>query len=282
MEHTIPKLSNAPDQIAVGWWTGLTRRRINLIHLTKKINMGGNVMTIKSVKQENKATTIGKLTRVKAVHPIEKIPLSRSDAKTVNKLEKYFTLPRLLINLLESSPNTLTSEFDAKLFLLTKINEIKHLINFRDPETLNGFIALWIKKNPVIDRLSFSGGCSIQNGSLSIFTPEMGSLAIADPNKLQTKRKDWKMWLPNFDIVQNDGRFHVEIPYIQGSHKPQNPPTSDPFFGLGAGAIELFKAFDWALQQQEKISRALVIADSSRLEGRSVQGGAPSLGKHRR
>lgn len=239
-------------------------------------------MAIRSIKQGGKAIAIGKLTRVRAVHPIEKIPLSRSDAKTVNKLEKYFTLPRLLINLLESSPNTLTSELDAKLFLLTKIKEIKHLINFRDPEILNGFIALWLKKNPVTDRLSFAGGCSIQNDSLAIFTPEIGSLAIADPNKLQTKRKDWKMWLPNFDIVRNDGRFHVEIPYIQSPHKLQNLATSDPFFGLGAGAIELFKAFDWALQQQEKINKALVITDSSRLEGRSLQGGAPSLGKRRR
>jgi len=239
-------------------------------------------MIIRNSKPENKTITIGKLTRVKVAHAIEKIPLSQSDTKTIDKLEKYFTLPRLLIHLLESSPNTLKSELDAKLFLLTKIKEIKHLINFRDPETLNGFITLWLKKNPVIDRLSFSGGCSIQNDSIAVFTPEMGSLAIADPNKLQVKRKDWKMWLPNFDIVQNEGRFHVEIPYIQGAHKPQKPPTSDPFFGLGAGAIELFRAFDWALQQQEKINKALVITDSSKLEGRSVQGGAPSLGKRHR
>lgn len=238
-------------------------------------------IAIKNIDGEDNTVRTGRFNRVKAPHEVEKISLSRTDFKTMSKLEKYFSLPRLLNGLLQLSPKELTSELEAKFFLLTKINEIKHLINFRNPEILNGFIALWFKKSPVTDRLSFSTGCSIQNDSCKIFIPQMGPLEIEDQSKLQAKRKGWKMWRPNFDIVQENGRFYVEIPYISRNHQSQMPKPIDPFFGLGVGAIELFNAFDWALQQQEKIARAMVITDSSRLEGRSVRGGAPSLGKHR-
>jgi hypothetical protein len=233
-------------------------------------------------KRQKSRIGFKKIIPVKPSIKIEKFLLSENDTDTVFKLSKCFILPKILSNILDSSPNKLQTKLDAKFFLLTKIREIKHLINFQDPEVINDFISLWFEKNTsVLNRLSFEGGCTINKNFEKVYIPEIGSLKIAQPEKLKTLSKSWRHYIQNFDIQNSDNKYYVYISYIPTIFENNKISTSHTFFGKGIRAKEFFKACDWAFQEQEKINQAMKITNFKDLSGWGLQGGAPTLGKRR-
>lgn len=223
---------------------------------------------------------------------VERVPLSK-DSKTTSKLDSFFMLPKTLANILESSENELTNLSSAKLFLLSKLNELLPALTVRDREqsidAINNFVSLWLSSHQAATRLSFEVGCSIKLDCSFVWLPELQNIGLANPAAfLQKWRSNWTRYLNNFDLISSQEGYFVEIQFVQkntpdNANKPITKKTnsSGTKFGGGVRANELFRALKLCRIELDKIGRAYVKPDFGALNGRPIQGGLPSLGRRR-
>jgi len=229
--------------------------------------------------------------KLETIH-IEQVALS-SDRKTRDKLVSLFLLPKILAGILETSGNELTDIFSAKLFLLSRLNELLPALMARDRnksiEVINNFVALWLSSRQAASRLSFEDGCTINRDCTFIWLPEIKALNLANPGTLQKKwHSNWGNYLPKFDLVDSPDGFFVEIPFSVKSVAKKNnklevrkPKPQATKFGSGVSVKEFFNALKMHRMELDRVARAYVKPDFGALSGHQVQGGLPSLGKRR-
>lgn len=205
---------------------------------------------------------------------------NRQDAQ--NLLTFLFELPEKVFNILNTYPEKLDARESAKIYLLTKLKDIKHLL-VSDIDSLNDLIDSWLEKKHVYNRLSFEESCIISENCKFITIPTIGRISFKDPSLVRQIKKSWKFPKPGFDLVLQDKRIFLEVIYIPNNQTEasshQNIKTHINEFGWGAKAKQLFKAFGIVDKQNIAAAKNLSVVDWNRLEGKSVPGGAPTLSK---
>lgn len=233
---------------------------------------------------------------------IERIALA-NDHRTQSKLKSIFLLQKTLAVVLESSPIEITDVLKAKLYLLSRWNEVAHaMIGDKNQSmmALNKFVALWIVSRQVISRISFKGKCSIKGDCTTVWLPTIKELSVAKSDLLKNSRNSYLRYLEDFDLVETDEGFFVEIPFIPKKiqeakigfqlekikQKKAQKKENSTSFGAGISAADWLSEFERALERRDNEtarsytkSRSLNDLNSGYLK--KVQGGLPSLGKNR-
>lgn len=221
---------------------------------------------------------------------VESIVLSK-DSRTRNKLIPLFLLQKILANILETSENKLTKIVDAKLFLLTRINDllptlISHGRN-QSIKAINTFVAQWISSRQAVSRLSFESGCGIKRDCSCVWLPRIDNITLANPSALLKKwDSKWVCYKPEFVLVDSPDGFIIEIPFVvktavkqsniveSGKSNPQSNVSYNDFLR----ALEIHQ------MELDEVARAYSKTDFGKLGlgGWHTQGGLPSLGKKHR
>jgi len=176
----------------------------------------------------------------------ESVMLSKKDSKTQSKLNDLFYSLKTLRTILEASKNKLTKD-DAKLFLLTKINDLDRMPISHDREQLieiiNIFLEEWISSGQAVLRLLFEGDCGIRRDCSYIWLPRIGNITLANPSALLKKwDSEWVCYKPKFVLVDSPDGFIIEIPFVvktavkrsnkAGSWKPNSPRVTTDYSKL--------------------------------------------------
>lgn len=227
----------------------------------------------------------------------------KEDFKTSEKLKLLFLLPDILNTLLTDSKKNLNSISDAKLYLLTKLQELTAFSLLMDKNFLvsqiDAFLKYWLKAKRVPNRFSFHSNCSIKKDCSAVFIDQLGLFSIDDANLLKYKIEyKWIKYHKRFDLVRNNRGFYVEIPYelkiknFEDSRVISEKQYNN--FGQGmeianiniAQEKDILKSFNEYLVFLDKVNKAYSKTAFKNLEetGKtawSVSGGLPSLGKRR-
>ncbi|HEY9268201.1 MAG TPA: hypothetical protein VIO39_01960 [Methylotenera sp.] len=225
---------------------------------------------------------------------IERIALAK-DPRTSAKIDSYFSLPRTLVDILQSSPTEINDLFSAKIYLLKNLSKIKSSIEFNQNiesvySAIEQFITYWLSSKKNITRLSFEDNCTIKADATQVWLPEIGTLNVLNPEDLKHRRvTHWKGYLKKFDLVCVSKGYFIEIPYFPSpkskfsiinspnTNHQQNHEVSN--FGMGLHAINLFRALKQHDIDTRKFAAGFKKTNYSELNGFAVQGGLPSLGK---
>ncbi|TIC78482.1 hypothetical protein [Crenobacter intestini] len=204
--------------------------------------------------------------------------------KQQDKLSNIFMPFVCIFDLFAKNRPTIKTEMDAKLFLLKNKTEIYHAINTNYFEQTISILAKmlvdWSKATPSSISILFNKQWSIsKDGAVFFPIPHLGLVHTASPAKILSIKEHYAIsgvgisfWLDGFKIYidakeKTRTNTSTQKPLQTNKNKNNNSEISFDTY------VAMFRSLELKLSQN--ISKP----DFSKIEGRPVSGGLPSLGK---
>ena len=231
-------------------------------------------------------------------------------------LDGLFSGPRLIRQMLEESSQPIKTDEDASLFMLKHYKELQpHLYSQRRDDAVNllrSLIKEWSVVMPEDIELLLPSDCSISSEQqIYLPIPALGTLSPLDTEavaKLRTRRR----YENGFVLLNKNGKYFIDISFekpvsrgrqelapasntqqhtaSRSAHESKNrkshPKTKVKNARPSAMHIDSFlsmfnNSINRMLMQQLRVSQQYSRTNFDKLEGWGVNGGLPSLGKHR-
>lgn len=213
--------------------------------------------------------------------------------RNFDKIHNIFNFIENISDLLKHAPYEITDYSSAKLFLLTKINDIGAAGLDKDilVSQLNSIIEIWCKSKDIPSRFLFSKNCTIKKDGSAIYIESLGLLSVDNPNMLKFRMEyKWKYYLEKFELIKKGNDFFAEVPFVpKVKNKLQNyeytPYDGIENFGQGLEMPSVLDKMDAYLSFIEKVNKAYRKPSMDNLNRKhstwTISGGLPSLGKNR-
>jgi hypothetical protein len=231
--------------------------------------------------------------------------LLKPNGKQTSVLDAMFSGPVLIRDLLQKAVHNPKTLEDASLFLLSNHRALQPYLyatdRSRSVELLKHFIAEWAISSPELIELEFPSDCSISAANhVSFPIPKLGTILVNDEQELHDQRRGMK-YSPGFVLIHSpwgyiaeiqfaraQRRFETEVTLSAPLRKPKLKPKAQKRPDANTGRISfdqfLFmfdNVLNARLMDEIRVSKKFVTPDFDSLQGWSVAGGLPSLGKHR-
>ena len=231
-------------------------------------------------------------------------------------LDGLFAGPRLIRQLLAECTEPISTDEDASLFMLKHYKHLQpHLYSQRRDDAVNllrRLIKEWSVAMPEDIELLFPGDCSISaEQQIYLPIPGLGTLSPLDAEAVKRLRAR-RRYEDGFVLLNKKSKYFVDVafeksefrepqelssainvgqhPALRSTHEAKShksyPPTRDKKLRPSAIHIDSFlsmfnNTINRRLMEQLKVSQQYSRTNFDKLEGWGVNGGLPSLGKHR-
>ncbi|WP_257829842.1 hypothetical protein [Burkholderia glumae] len=226
-------------------------------------------------------------------------------------LDALFSGPLLLKALLKQVDPKPRTSHEASTFLLRHRRELEPYLATRDRsdsvDLLSQLVIQWGSRSPTVIEIQFSDDCTISaSNEIYVPIPRLGGLAVFNESRLIEARYRSR-YKPSFTLVHSSLGYMIEIVFLRREETREVVPCASeqldwrPEGGSTSASakkrdlletkaqridvarfVALFGALDRARAAEASVGRNFVRPNFGALEGRSVQGGLPSLGKRRR
>jgi len=214
--------------------------------------------------------------------------------RTRKRFNFYFDTSVNLDQLLKRSESELEDVKSAKLWLLSQWSELASILGVASAKRnktmaiVNHFVRFWLKHHSPIQRLNLPRKCSFNATKSSLHLGEdIGLVRVKHPEMLRINHHHRERLPAQFVLMREHNSFVVEVSYQDRAAKSVKSHRQSTPFSLAvphrgkSHADQLFQAMNQLAKESDLINRSFVSTDYTRLHGRPVPGGLPSLGVSR-
>lgn len=193
-------------------------------------------------------------------------------------------------SLLKKSDKSLADAMSAKLWLLSQWSELSSILSISDQRkdkvlaVVERYIPFWLEQREPLTKLKLPENCAVDKGQWALYLGrEIRSIPVKDPEALRSIEKWIRNWQTTFFLSRASSKFVVEVICVSdsGASKRGSGQRSYLVRKAPSAADRLFSVLSSLAKLADEIDTAYVKPDHTRLEGRPVSGGLPSLGARR-